>query len=252
MQPADAAPAVPDAPESATGKEAPRDKVQERFDKLTREKYDALRQVDQLQYRLSELEAKVTAPKAEEPVKLPTLESVGFDEAKYQAALIEFARNEARAAALSEMRSQAQARESQEKARSFEKRQAEFMAATPDYADKVHRDLPISKAMAEIIRESEVGPQVAYFLGNNPDKAAAISSMSSEQAAREIGRIEARIELEKAKPKPLVSSAPPPPAKIDAVEPTQRIRVDTADSDQLSDAEWVRRRNAQISKRKSG
>jgi len=111
---ADAKPVEAGTPESAPGDAKPsepvRDKVQERFDKLTKDKYDALRRADQLEYRLQQLEqAKQEAPKQEvAPPKVPTLESVGYDEGKYQAAIVEFARAEARAAALAEIQSHTQ------------------------------------------------------------------------------------------------------------------------------------------------
>lgn len=231
------------------------EKTQLRFDKLTRDKYEALRRADQLEYRLQELESRLKeAPKAEvAPPSAPTLESVGYDEAKYQAAIVEFARAEARAAALSEIQAQTQRQAAQAKASEWDKRQAEFAKAQPEYVEKVlsNRDLPISSAMAEVIRESEVGPEVALWLANNPEKAQSIAALPATQAAREIGRIEARIEVDRARPvqKPVVSQAPPPPAKLDATEPSTKVDL-VADAEKLSDAEWTRRRNLQEQRRR--
>ena len=256
---ADAKPVETGEPDPAPGDAKPsepvRDKVQERFDKLTKDKYDALRRADQLEYRLQQLEAAreaKTEPVA--PVKAPTLESVGYDEGKYQAAVIEFARAEARAAALAEIQSHTQKQQQQSKQSEFEKRQAAFASETPEYVEKVLQNplLPISPAMAEVIRESDVGPQVALWLANNADKAAEIARLSATQAARELGRIEARIEVEKAKPvvKPVVSQAPPPPPKLEAAEPDARIELDSPEAETLSDAEWTRRRNLQEKRRR--
>ena len=195
------------------------------------------------------LEASRQEAKAEPvaPVKVPTLESVGYDEAKYTAAIVEFARAEARAAALAEIQSQTQKQQQVSRQSEFDKRQAAFAESTPEYVEKVMGNpaLPISAAMAEVIRESEVGPQVALWLANNADKAATIAQLPPVQAAREIGRIEARIEAEKAVPKVVLSKAPPPPPKIEATEPDARIELGSADAEQLSDQEWTRRRNLQ-------
>lgn len=250
---ADAQPVETTEPEPATGGEKPpepvRDKVQERFDKITREKYDALRRADQLEYRLQQLESRLQeAPKAEvAKPQVPSLEAVGYDEARYQQAIIEFARAEAKAAAMAEFQTLTRAQQEKAKVSDFERRQSEFAASTPEYVEKVlqNPELPISQAMAEVIRESDVGPQVALWLANNPDKASEIARLPPTQAAREIGRIEARVETAKSVPKPVVSQAPPPPTKIDATEPAAKIDLESADADKLSDAEWTRRRNLQ-------
>ena len=241
------------APEDAKPSEPVRDKVQERFDKITKEKYDALRRADQLEYRLQQLEAKQEAPKQEvAPPKVPTLESVGYDEGKFQAAIVEFARAEAKAAALAEIQAHQQKQTQQSRQSDFEKRQAEFATSNPEYVEKVMQNdsLPISPAMAEVIRESELGPQVALWLANNADKAASIAMLPPIAAARELGRIEARIEQDKAKPVPVISKAPPPPAKIEATDPSVKIELDSPEAEQLSDAEWTRRRNLQIKRQR--
>lgn len=67
--------------------------------------------------------------------------------------------------------------------------------------------LTINEAMAEFIMDSEHGPDVGYYLGKNPDKAAQIAQLSPVRAARELSRIEAEIA---SKPKASPSKAPDP------------------------------------------
>jgi hypothetical protein len=73
--------------------------------------------------------------------------------------------------------------------------------------------LPISNAMAETIQASDMGPDIAYYLGSNPKEAARIASLNSPiLQAKEIGRIEAKIASEPVLRK--TTSAPPPIAPI--------------------------------------
>lgn len=89
--------------------------------------------------------------------------------------------------------------------REAQKRQAEVLEA---YHDKVEAamdkyddfeqvahnpKLPITDVMAETIRNSDVGPDVAYYLGSNPQDAARIARLSPFLQAKEIGKIEAKL-----------------------------------------------------------
>ena len=78
----------------------------------------------------------------------------------------------------------------------------------PDFQTVVSNpSLSINSGMAEFISDSDLGADVAYYLGTNPMKAAQIAQMSPIKAARELTRIEAEIA---AKPKPRISKAPEP------------------------------------------
>jgi len=85
-------------------------------------------------------------------------------------------------------------------------REAAFKAAHPEYDEKVTDDLPISKPMAETILQSEKGPEITLYLANNPEESARISKLSYALAAKEIGKIEAKIEAKTLK----ISNAPAP------------------------------------------
>ena len=66
---------------------------------------------------------------------------------------------------------------------------------------------PISPDVANIISESEVGADLAYFLGSNPETAREISSLSPIEAARHLGRIEATLTA----PQPKTETTAPKP-----------------------------------------
>lgn len=250
---ADANPVAETGAESApaaaeTGVTPERDKIQERIDKITREKYDALRESDYWRDRALRAQETQAKPEPVAPAVAPTLEAHGYDEAKYQAALIEFAKVQAREEAKAILERERTEREAGSKRAKFEEMQAEFIKSKPDYAEKVLRNpsLAITQEMASVIMESELGPQVAYYLAENEDKARAIAQMPPIIQAREIGRIEARLEAAKAPPpKPVVSKAPPPAPKLDATEPA----IDK-DPENMSDAEFAKWRRRQIAQRR--
>lgn len=241
--PAESAPAAPE-PEA----KPERDKIQERFDKLTREKYEALRAKDALEWelqRIREAQAKPD-PVAPETTKAPTLADFEYDEAKYQAAMTQYAAAEARKAALEAIKAEREKETTRAKVESFRSREAKFAEKTADYREAVYSDqLPISEAMAEVIRESDEGPALAYYLAKNRDIAEAIYALPPIAAARELGKIEARLTAPPP-PAPKVSEAPPPPPKLAATEPAIE-----KDPSQMSDAEFAKWRRKSMAAYKS-
>jgi len=243
--------------------EKKRDEVQERFDKLTRERYEAQARAEIAEERRSALEARLAALEQETakrtevaPQNAPTLEQFGYDEGKYQAALYSHLTQtvgaKLRDEILGEIEQTETKRKSQETYQSWEKREADFIKSQPDYVDKVKnaRSLPISKELAAEIMQMDDGPQIAYYLAENRAKAELIAKLPPAAQFRELGRIQAQLEGSKRSAAPPVSKAPPPTPKVDATDAPANFKVDSAESDQLSDAEWTRRRNAQEAARR--
>ena len=71
-----------------------------------------------------------------------------------------------------------------------------------------NQNLPITTVMAQTIQASDVGPDVAYYLGSNPREAERISRLSPYLQAKEIGKIEAK--LVDNPPVKKSTNAPPP------------------------------------------
>lgn len=67
-----------------------------------------------------------------------------------------------------------------------------------------------TQAMLDVILESDRGPDLAYYLGANPEEAARISRLSPTQQAAALGRIEAT-RLPDTRPKPPPQTKAPPP-----------------------------------------
>ena len=99
--------------------------------------------------------------------------------------------------------------------------------------------LPITDAMAQTIQSSDVGPDMAYYLGSNPKEADRISRLSPLQQAKELGKIEAKLADNPVVKK--TSSAPAPIAPITA-RSTGSPATDTTDPrsiKSMSTSEWI-------------
>lgn len=113
----------------------------------------------------------------------------------------------------------------------------------PDIEARVFSDatLPISPSMAEVIQDSERGPEVAYFLATHREEASRIRSMPPAQAAYALGKIEATLDV--AAPKPRTQSNAPPPPKI--IKGGGKALV-AKNMDNAPIDEWLTWRNAQL------
>lgn len=263
-EPVESAPTQPDETTETTespddsGAEKPRGGFQRRIDELTRNWREEQRRVDALtqallQHRVQIAPEEPTAPA--QPDKLPTLEEFGYDEAKYQAALIEYADKRAQATVEKRFAEYERQRAEQERVSSFASRQAEFAKSNPDFEDKVMRDptLPITAGMRDVIIDSPSGPELAYWLATNRAEAEKIARLPPHRAAHEMGRIEARIEAQKAAkaappPKPAVTQAPPPPP---AIEPTEVDLPKDVLSENISMNEFMRMREKQTRRKRN-
>lgn len=238
-----------------------RDEVNERFDKLTRDLYELRSERDRDRYeltsrdrRIQELEAQLSETAKQRqvaPDKFPTLEEHGYDEGKFQAAvaahIAKVTREQGAAAAQEVIRAEREADAARRAGETWSTKVAEFSKSKPDFVDKVLRPatLPISAELQQALRGHDLGPELFYHMVENRDASLAIARLPFQLQLMEVGRIAERIAAQKAAPKPPVSQAPPPPSKVDGGEAPTSVRVDTSESDALSDQEWTRRRNAQ-------
>ena len=99
-------------------------------------------------------------------------------------------------------------------------------------------NVPITTVMAETIRASDIGPDVAYYLGSNPREADRISKLPPYLQAKELGKIE--VKLADSPPVKKTSSAPAPIAPVTARGLGKA--VDTTDPrslKEMSTSEWI-------------
>jgi hypothetical protein len=99
--------------------------------------------------------------------------------------------------------------------------------------------LPVTNVMAETIQSSEIGPELAYYLGSNPKEAERISRMTPLSQAKEIGKIEAK--LVSAPPVKKTTSAPAPISPVTA-RSSGSPAYDTTDprsTKTMTDSQWI-------------
>lgn len=127
-----------------------------------------------------------------------------------------------------------------EKARDdFRERLETFSEKHDDFDELVEEVGPIIKGAAlESLIESKHGPEIIYHLAKNPEEAERISKLSPLAAAREIGRIEARLEE---KPVKKTTSAPPPAKTVSG-----NSTANNTPSDNDSTETWIKKEAARM------
>ena len=122
----------------------------------------------------------------------------------------------------------------------YHEREEEARAKYDDFEQVAYnRNLRVTDVMAETIRASEIGPDIAYWLGSNPKESERISRLSPLLQAREIGKVEAK--LTASPPVKRTSSAPAPITPISA-RASGNPSYDTTDPRSIktmSTSEWI-------------
>jgi hypothetical protein len=131
-------------------------------------------------------------------------------------------------------------REQRELLMAYKEREEVAFEKYDDFEQVVYnRALPITNVMAETIQASEIGPDVAYYLGSNPKEAERISRLSPYLQAKEIGKIE--VKLTDNPPVKKTTSAPPPikPVTAKTVGAPARDTTDPRSIKEMSTSEWI-------------
>jgi len=229
--------------DSSPSKKDSKDGVQGRIDELTKLRRETERDRD---YWKDQAQSK----RPEQPEQRPAMEAgktladFEYDEAKYT----QYVMDQATEAATRTVQEQVHKQSEGRKQADFQSKEAEFVKSSDDYMSVTRNpQLKISNDMVSVIQESDVGPQVLYYLGKNESESAAISRMPPLAMAREIGRLEAKVSATAKKAS--VSKAPAPTPKIKAVEPSLNAKASSPDSDKLSGKDWLKKRNKEIAAR---
>lgn len=200
--------------------------------------------------RIAELEGQLGSDASKEAPKPPKLEDFNYDQQAYDDARLAFNTEHAVSKAISETRKQdaeTRLREARaEQVEDFNEGVAAIKERIADY-DQVMDSCKIDlrKDVGDLILSSEKGPHLAYELAkNNGAKLREIQSLPPIEAARAIGRIEARLSL----PQPKKQTQAPAPIKppVGGASPSRDI-ASIAKSEDASD--FIRMRNEQESKR---
>lgn len=171
-------------------------------------------------------------PVKQAPVELPSVDSFNTPE-EYAEVLAE-----RKAEELVARRDQARAQS--ELLESYHDKEEEARGKYSDFEQVAYNPrLPITDVMAQTIQSSDIGPDMAYYLGSNPKEAERISRLSPFMQAKEIGKVEAKL-LDN----PVIkksSNAPAPIAPITA-RSSGSPAIDTTDPrsiKSMSTSEWI-------------
>jgi hypothetical protein len=186
--------------------------------------------------------AKAAEKQLKTPVEIPPIEQFNSPE-EYADLLAERKAEELLAR-------REQARVQSETLEAFHDREEEARNKYDDFEQVAYNPkLPITNEMAQTIQSSEVGPDIAYYLGSNPKEAERISRLSPLSQAKELGKIEAKLADNPVVKK--TSSAPAPIAPITA-RSSGSPATDTTDPrsiKSMSTSEWIEaERQRQIKK----
>lgn len=194
------------APEASAPSETPeqqedQDAIQKRINKITAEKYAEKRRADALEAKLNEL------PQVTQPITAaPKLEDFDYDEGKYQEALIDFKVNQKAIEIQTQQQAAVTQQESTQVQSKFNQGVAKMLETAPDWQEVADRVPLLPQETLNTVMRSDNGPELVYYLGQNPDVAEQISTANPMDAAVKLGQITAQL----GKPKVKTSAAPEP------------------------------------------
>ena len=193
-------------------------RMQRRIDKRTADVYRERAQTEQLRARLAELEAKSGTPEKTQQGETDP---------------VALAREISRIERFTEKSNSLVAEGA--------KKHTDYMDALKDLSAEVgsfvERNGAPSPFMDVVLEVSDKPAELLYHLGKNPDIAADLADLSPVKLAKRLARIESEL-TDKATPK--TSNAPKP------LEPVKGKASDSELGSGLSDAEWFKRREAQL------
>jgi len=218
--------------------------VQKRIDRAVRQKYEAEAETKVLRERISQIENIQRSQPRQQEAGEPKLDQ--FDNIEdYVAAKAGWVADKrinetltAREKAQADKNAQSENDRVEE---TWQKRVMTAQTEMSDYDDVVgSSDINFNEpAVITAIKQSNIGPKIAYYLASNPDIADEIADLRGIAAIRAIGRIEAKLEGTK-------SNMTKTPAPISTVGQKASI---TKSPDKMTDAEFANWRKAQIAKR---
>ena len=203
------------------------DGFQKRINKVTAAKYAAERRAEELERKVRELETAKPAKPA------PTLEDFDFDDAAYQAALIESKVEQVISAQTQKQREEAEQAKTAAMVAGFDARVAEL--GKDDFSEVADAVPELPPGVAAELVASEGGAELIYHLGTHLDVAEKIAGMTPAGAMLELGRISASMS---AQPKVTPSAAPEPIAPLKA---GSALTADIGDDMPIS--EWMSKFN---------
>jgi hypothetical protein len=262
-----AEPADPAKPPSGGKKD-----FKSRFDQIYRQRSDALREVEAHKAKIAALEAEIQqarAPKppveppaqpALDPGKAPVLEEwlgAGKTYEDWLDARNDWRIQKALQSERQRVAAEASEREVQAQMAGFVERTEAARTKYSDYDEKVVQNdrVQLSPVMMDIARRSPAGPDLLYWLATHEDQANSIGELTKFYPPASYPLVEAHLLLLSghqtsapgAKKAVSVSQAPAPISPVGGGSTTSTVPLDQAPL-----GEFVKRRNAEIQKRRTG
>ncbi len=138
--------------------------------------------------------------------------------------------------------------------KTYENRLNEFKNTVDDFDEAISdvSHIPVSQEISNIIIESEVGPQLAYYLAKNEQEITRINNLPPHRRLVELGKLEAKLtptDTSSAKNEQNVSKKQTKaPTPVKSVSPGGVIKKDLSDPN-LSQAEYRALRQASMKKK---
>jgi len=126
--------------------------------------------------------------------------------------------------------------------KAWNERLAKAQEKTPEVLDAI-RDVgrKISREMAIVIKDSDVGPEIALYLQKNPNEITRLSRIHPVSMSREIGKIEAKLQSAPMETKPnKITQAPEPIKPVGG-----RTQAVTTDQEKIPIEDFMSRRNSE-------
>ena len=194
-------------------------KLEKRFSEITKQREDARQEAQRERQARVDLEQRLAALEQQRQPQASYVDqepqpSQFADAFEYAKALAEFSTEKALAERDRQV-AQAREQEAQQKIiQSWAQKVQDAKAELPDFDDLVaSSDVVVNNAVRDAILESDVGPRILYHLAENNDLAKKIASLNPNAALREIGKLEAKFEVnpETKQTAPVVRSKAPAP-----------------------------------------
>lgn len=122
----------------------------------------------------------------------------------------------------------------------YHEKEEEARAKYDDFEQVAYNpNVPITQVMAETIQASDVGPDLAYYLGSNVKEAERIARLSPILQAKEIGKLEVKLSSEPVTKKTTSAPAPISPVTAKGGNSTAYDTTDPRSVKTMSTSEWI-------------
>lgn len=245
--------------------------VQKKFDKLTAARRSAERVARDLRTRLDAIERKLEAKPAEQARveatdPKPDINVWAGTADEYTEALSRWAARQEHKELSAKERKAAEEADRDEQARAtvqqFQERVDDFVEEHDDYNDVVatiKMSAEVGPGIQNAIFEDDHGPALAYYLGQHPELQKKLDDMTPARAVAYLGRIAERLfpeddDTEEVEAEPSLSLSPRPKPVVQAPAPIRPVKKSaptarpTANGDELSTEEWLKRELAREEK----